>query len=916
MLKDSKSLPTIFICYARKNNEDPDFKQRWLDKLLEHLKPLEYQNEAIVWCDHRLETGEFWDSEIRSKLQAAKVAIALLSPAFFASRYIRFEEMPLILQQVDQGKTTLLPILLSACDVEGSTFRYDNAEMGERARSLSEFQASNGITQPLMGLPEYEQDQILLRVAERARELVTGKNRKRSTIGSLGTEAPIQRMPRGTETFVGREDVLTELHNRLQTEDAIAICAVSGMGGIGKTELALQYVLRHQRSTQYPGKACWIDARQIVGSQIVEFARVEFGIVPPELPDLKRVVEKCWEQFPAKPTLIVFDDVQAYSEIKDFLPPKESRFKVLLTTRAQMPSEMNPLRIEVLTETAAFELLRRLVADGRIDQELETVKRVCQWLGYLPLGLELVGRYLARKLDTTVAELEERLRDKRLAAKPLTDTKGEITASQGVAAAFELSWRELEEPAQEVAKLLSGFAVALIRWEWVEACWKEEEERELEDLRDEALLGSHLLTRVERGVYQLHPLLREFFVSKMTREEREQIKTVVAMVMIEIARKIPQTPTLAMINAVTVAIPHLQLVAKNLMELESRRECSISEDEDLIWVFVGVSRFYEGQGLYADAEPWFVASLKVSRSLFGGQHPNVANSLNNLALLYESQGRYEQAERLFLQALELRQALFGEQHPDIANSLNNLALLYESQGQFDQAEQLCLQALELYRSLLGEQHPSVATTLNNLAALYQLQGRFDQAEPLLLQALEIRQALLGEQHLDVAISLNNLALLYKSQGRFNQAERLYLQAYELTRSLLSEQHPYVASSFNNLAALYQLQGRFDQAEQFYLQALQIDQQALGQEHPGFAIDLHNLAGLYSTVERYAEAEPLYLQALTIFFNRLGEAHPSAQMAWRGFIELLVQVLQSDRTSELSDHPLTRSMLQQLQSASE
>jgi tetratricopeptide (TPR) repeat protein len=92
--------------------------------------------------------------------------------------------------------------------------------------------------------------------------------------------------------------------------------------------------------------------------------------------------------------------------------------------------------------------------------------------------------------------------------------------------------------------------------------------------------------------------------------------------------------------------------------------------------------------------------------------------------------------------LELTRRLLGEEHPDVAQSLNNLASLYYSQGRYAQAEQLIQQALELTRHLLGEEHPDVATSLNNLALLYYSQGRYAQAEPLFQQALELTRRLL------------------------------------------------------------------------------------------------------------------------------------------------------------------------------
>jgi hypothetical protein len=98
--------------------------------------------------------------------------------------------------------------------------------------------------------------------------------------------------------------------------------------------------------------------------------------------------------------------------------------------------------------------------------------------------------------------------------------------------------------------------------------------------------------------------------------------------------------------------------------------------------------------------------------------------------------------------------------------------------------------------------------------------------------------------------------------------------------------------------------------------LELRRSLLGETHPDFAVTLWSLAALHVNQARFAEAEPLYLQALSIFYDRLGEAHPYTQGTWQGWINFLVQVLESDQTSELSDHPMTRSILQQLQNPSD
>ncbi|MBH8563828.1 tetratricopeptide repeat protein [Nostoc sp. CENA67] len=670
----------------------------------------------------------------------------------------------------------------------------------------------------------------------------------------------------GVVKFVGREKELQTLHQILQQNDRVAIAAIAGMGGVGKTELALQYAITYRET--YNGGICWLFVRVgDVGIQIVQFARTHFDVNPPEDLDLLAQVQYCFSRWCDGDVLLVLDDVTDYQQVYIYLPPSSSRFKVLITTRQHL-GRIAQLSLDVLQPEVGLELLKSLLKETpeRIERELTVANQLAGWLGYLPLALELVGRYLARKQDLTLAEMLRRLQKKRLEQAALAEPEADMTSQRGTLEAFELSWQELADADKQLGCLLSIFAAAPIPWYLVEQCLPEKDEEEIEEIRDDKLLNLHLLQRKAEGIYQLHPLVREFFQYKLTGlEQAEELKRSLCRVMVAVAKEIPQTPTLEEITAVSPAIPHIAEVANRLIEYVS--------DDDLIWTFIGNASFYNGQGLYDKAAPWFEQCLEVTKKRLGKEHPVVANSLNNLALLYKSQGRYSEAESLNIQALALRRKVLPEEHPVVANSLNNLALLYKSQGRYSEAEPLYIQALALRRKVLPEEHPAVATSLNNLAGLYYSQGRYSEAEPLYIQALALRHKLLGEEHPDVATSLNNLALLYQSQGRYSEAEPLYIQALALRRKLLGEEHPDVATSLNNLAYLYYSQDRYSQAEPLYIQALALRRKLLGEEHPVIAASLNNLAGLYESQGRYSEAETLYLQALEIYEQRLGKNHP-------------------------------------------
>lgn len=323
------------------------------------------------------------------------------------------------------------------------------------------------------------------------------------------------------------------------------------------------------------------------------------------------------------------------------------------------------------------------------------------------------------------------------------------------------------------------------------------------------------------------------------------------------------------------------LPLEDLKALIAQTEANQPKDSLLAALYSQMGRIYVGrlqrgeaidyQREVEEAICYFNKAADLQKGL--GQEIDLADSLENLALLHKSLGHYSKAEPLYIQVLGLYRQNLGDNHPNFASSLNNLALLYESQGRYGEAETLYVQALEIDKRLLGESHHNVATQLNNLALLYYYQGRYSEAEPLYLQALEIDKRLLGKDRIGVAIDLNNLALLYSDQGRYSEAETMLQQALQLKQHLLGHEHPEVATSLYSLAKLYRIQGRYSAAEPLALQALELDKRLLGEDHPEVASDLNNLALLYESQGNYSQAEQLFQQALDIYERSLGVSHP-------------------------------------------
>jgi CHAT domain-containing protein/Tfp pilus assembly protein PilF len=281
---------------------------------------------------------------------------------------------------------------------------------------------------------------------------------------------------------------------------------------------------------------------------------------------------------------------------------------------------------------------------------------------------------------------------------------------------------------------------------------------------------------------------------------------------------------------------------------------------------------YQSQGLYSDAEPLFKRALTINEKAFGANHPNMATALNNLAELYQNEGRYADAEPLLKRSLAIHEKARGPNDANVALSLNNLAHLYQAQARYAEAEPLFQRSLALKEKSLGPTHPSLAPTLGNLASLYQVQGRYPDAEPLYQRALAIYEKTYGAEHPEVAMALNNLASLYQAAGRYADAEPLYKRSLATSEKAFGKDSPKIAAPLSNLAELYQVQGRYADAEPLFKRAIDIEERAHGPDDLALATSLNNLAGLYSDQGRYSDAEPLYKRALQIREHKLGPRH--------------------------------------------
>ncbi|MEL6816657.1 MAG: tetratricopeptide repeat protein, partial [Cyanobacteria bacterium J06598_3] len=448
--------------------------------------------------------------------------------------------------------------------------------------------------------------------------------------------------------FVGRDRELQDLHALLQHEDRVAIAAV-GMGGIGKTTLARWYVKEHP--ADYPGGIWWLPVAQLV-TQVLAYAGRSVGLE--ELPtncSNEQIVQHYLARWEAKwpgRKLLVLDDVGEYKGVKGFLP-QQGAFRVLMTTRVRMQPPVKRLPLGVLAPSAALALLHELLGDdARLEKEKTVAVALCEWLGHLPLGIELVGRYLLES-SASLAAVFAQLKRRALGASSIASVPDEMDYEHNIEAALALSWQTLDSQGQTVALLLGVFALAPISAEWVVASLPSWDELDVRDCLDRQLVKRSFVNRIADGGYELHGLVRAFLQARLASAEwdakTKSLAKGFAEAMTAIAKTIPLVATLSDRARVLMAVPHLETV--------SAQWTAALDDDDKTWCCTGLARFYQSMSRWVEAERCCQRSLEIRKAELGERHPDTASSLNNLAELYRSQGRYGDAEPLYVEALEI-----------------------------------------------------------------------------------------------------------------------------------------------------------------------------------------------------------------------------------------------------------------------
>ena len=939
----------LFISYSRRDNERGQVAEL-IAQIESSFRAFAGREIRFFFDTHEILGMDDWRKKIQRSLRESHLFLAVLSPDYIASPYCRWEwedyvRYEAMRQCLGEGVAPVFFVTLP----DDATTRTDPA----LARWMDEIHQRQAFD--LRSWHEHGEKALQEAHVRTTLEQLHASIRERLDRSERALRSP-NNLIKHNSAFVGRVHELTELRNVLSRNKlgvvgarqgkAIGPVAVQGLGGMGKTELALAYA--HAFAWDYPGGRWQIpceytsDLRLALGRLA---GPMQFEFTEDEKKDLALQFERVLRELERRErSLLILDNVSdphlLEPEYLDRLP-RDGHVDLVATTRlapTAIPGSAQDLTfiaVDEMPEEDALALMRSHQPEGRFasqDEEIEA-RQIVQLLRGFTLAVETAAIYLGRHPEPHACRLfRERLSPDLFHESEQAATDPTVAVRHRVRSLDETLAFTLATLTPEAMHLLT-FA-ALLPADQVAVPWLRvlgaERYPDFEDSEGmafrrpmELLLGLRLFQPGEAVdpdghllIARMHRLVQELIRQKTGAEElAARQKAVDALVKVRDAalqkttvwigarwELDPLTALASLWDGTNhpdaawlmgqAGLRWLDLAEWGQCEPLIRRALEIEEricgpdHPEVARALNDLAQVLQDTNRLAKAEPLMRRALAILVKSLGSEHPDVASALNNLAQLLQATNRLDEAEPLMRRALEIDERSYGPAHPEVAKYLNNLVVLLYTTNRLAEAEPLMRRALAILEQSLGSGHPNVAGALNNLARLLSATNRLAEAEPLYRRALEIDERSYGPGHPDVARDLNNLARLLSATNRLAEAEPLYRRALEIDERSYGPGHPDVARDLNNLALLLQATNRLAEAEPLMRRALAIDERSYGPGHPDVARDLNNLAELLRATNRQAEAEPLMRRALAILEKSLGSDHPNVATALNNLAELL------------------------------
>ncbi|KAJ4855360.1 tetratricopeptide repeat domain-containing protein [Trichoderma breve] len=722
--------------------------------------------------------------------------------------------------------------------------------------------------------------------------------------------------------FVARKEELTEMQEALQPTvrpHRRRAVVLHGLGGIGKTQLALEYAQRHH---EHYSTRIWLEARNEttinqsftrLAERILEKEQVTYIQTAVDSQDQSIILKavKRWLDEPAnKSWLIIYDNYDyhdldnAHTEDKEFLGissqitvsmnlrgqekevrsqsydirkyfPEADHGTIIITSRVSSRKLGRPIEISKLRSLDdCLEILASNSGRNMIDDPAAV--DLARRLDGLPLALASAGAYL-RQVPVNCTEY---LQDYEKSWVELhKNTKDLESYDKVLCTTWDITHKHIQEQNSTASLLLRQWAYFDSKDLWYELL-QNGRSHKLDWLRDLTkdripfrttmrLICDHGLAQAgtpitsqeeETAGYSVHVCVHSWMINVLNREsDKDMARAALDCV----GSHVPSREQPKFWSKQQRLLGHAdrcyELISTILVEDENPRPLHC------------LGFLYADQNRLSKAEILLKQAIQGFEKTLGPKHKSTLNATNTLGNALRNQGRLNEAEAKYKQILQERELTLGPEHISTLETVSNLGVVYKEQGRLNDAEALLERALQGFEKL-DSGHKSIFNILNNLGLVYRAQGQLDKAEAICIRVLQGQENKLGPEHISTLDAVNNLGLVYLEHHQLDKAEAMFKRALEGKEKAWGLDHTSTLETVLNLGLVYKNQFQVDKAEALFNQAIQGFKKVLGPEHTSTLSATHGLGMFYMTLSRFTEAEALLKEALQGFKKVSGPEH--------------------------------------------
>ncbi|WP_246148367.1 FxSxx-COOH system tetratricopeptide repeat protein [Nonomuraea turkmeniaca] len=721
-----------------------------------------------------------------------------------------------------------------------------------------------------------------------------------------------ERVPKRNPNFTGRKDLLTALRKSINTVTAVVAQpqALQGLGGVGKTQLAIEYAWQYRAHYDL---VWWISADQpmLVPSVLAGMASA-LGLPPATSTGVEQATQAVLRTLesgsPYRSWLVIFDNAEEPEYIKDFIPRGPGH--VLITSRNSHWSDHEPtIQVDVFRREESTAFLRRRLKDAISEVEAD---RLADKLGDLPLALEQAAALLAR----TLMSVEEYLGLLEEQTSRLLSLEKAPTYPQSMTAAWQLSVSQLQDripEAVEVLRCCAFFGPEPIPRDVFRRGNRVVGPRLASILSDPIVLTnalSHLerlaLVKVEPSTrtLQVHRLNQALLRNETPDKDRAEFRHEVHLLLSGTAPSDPDdTSTWARFEELAAHLepsevmdcgePSVRKFALDLVRYLYVRG-SYQQAQVLLTEYITkwtqtsgaghkdvlVARVHQGLvnlalTQYAKADELMSEAVDAMIESLGPEHSETLWARNGYAGALRGRGEFARAQEIDADLAEIYARLHGENDNLALQARNNLATDFTLTSKYDQAQKL-LQQIYLYRSgVEGAGRRLLLSTWTNLSRAVRLSGQFEVATDMSEEAYTYGVAQLGDDHPNTILAAKDYAISLRRSGRLAEALELMRDTHTRLNRLFGDGHAETMAAALGLSNALRASGDYEEALEMAQRAFQHYPDVFGTEHPFTHAATINLALLKRLSGDPATAAEMDEAALAGLSERVGRDHDYA-----------------------------------------